>query len=171
MLLHPAAAPRLRGHGLQHFLHHYWVRVIQQAGQGAPLLRQAKVPKKQAEAQRLQTLAQAEALFKGKRARPEYQKDLQKLEAKHGTKQFAVYAKKFLEEYGLPEEWGALTRLLDYPDAMVTQEVLQTMAAQVSARSRVEQQGFKGRLQVLALTSPYVEVRRCAEEILSGIAG
>ena len=136
-------------------------------GQGAP--RQAKVPKKQAEKLRLQALAQAEALFKGKRARPEYQTDLRKLEERHGTKQFAVYAKKFLEEYGLPEEWGALTRFLDYPDAAVTQEVLQTMAAQVSARSRVEQQGFKGRLQVLALTSPYAEVRRCAEEIVSGI--
>jgi hypothetical protein len=138
---------------------------------GQPAPRQPKVPKKQAEKLRLQALAQAEALFKGKRTRPEYQTDLRKLEERHGTKQFAAYAKKFLEEYGLPEEWGALTRLLDYPDAMVTQEVLQTMAAQVSARSRVEQQGFKGRLQVLALTSPYVEVRRCAEEILSGIAG
>ena len=138
-------------------------------GQRAP--GQPKVPKKQAEKLRLQALAQAEALFKGKRARPEYQKDLRKLEERHGTKQFAAYAKKFLEEYGLPEEWGALTRLLDYPDAAVTQEVLQTMAAQVSARSRVEQQGFKGRLQVLALTSLYAEVRRCAEEILSGIAG
>ena len=80
---------------------------------------QPKVPKKQAEKLRLQALAQAEALFKGKRARPEYQKDLRKLEEKHGTKQFAVYAKKFLEEYGLPEEWGALTRLLDYPDPVV----------------------------------------------------
>jgi hypothetical protein len=136
-------------------------------GQTAP--RQQKVPKKQAEKLRLQALAQAEALFKGKRARPEYQKDLRKLEERHGTKQFAAYAKRFLEEYGLPEEWGALTRLLDYPDAGVTQEVLQTMAAQLSARSRVEQQGFKGRLQVLALTSPYAEVRRCIEEILSGI--
>jgi hypothetical protein len=137
-------------------------------GQRAP--RQPKVPKKQAEKLRLQALAQAEALFKGKRARPEYQTDLRKLEERHGTKQFAVYAKKFLEEYGLPEEWGALTRLLDYPDPAVMQEVLQTMAAQLGSRSRVEQQGFKGRLQVLALTSPYGEVRRCAEEILSGIA-
>lgn len=137
-------------------------------GQAVP--RQAKVPKKQAEKLRLQALAQAEALFKGKRARPEYQKDLRKLEERHGTKQFVAYAKKFMEEYGLPEEWGALTRLLDYPDAIVTQEVLQTMAAQLSTRSRVEQQGFKGRLQVLALTSPYAEVRRCVEEILSRIA-
>lgn len=129
--------------------------------------RQPKVPKKQAEALRQQALAQAEALFKGKRARPDYQKDLRKLEEKHGTKQFAAYAKKFLEEYGLPEEWGALTRLLDYPDPLVIQEVLRTMGAQAAARSRVEQQGFKGRLQVLALTSPYAEVRRCAEELLA----
>src|SRR5512140_3463771 len=76
--------------------------------------RQAKVPKQQAEKVRLEALAQAEALLKGKRVRPEYQTALRKLEEKHGTKQFAVYAKKFLEEYGLPEEWGALTRLLDY---------------------------------------------------------
>src|SRR5208337_478637 len=106
--------------------------------------------KKQAEKIRLQALAQAEALFQGKRARPEYQKDLLELEARHGTKRFASYARKFLEEYGLPEEWGALTRLLEYPDPAVVQ------------------QGFKGRLQVLALTSHYEEVRRAAEEILSG---
>ncbi len=131
----------------------------------------AKVPKKQAEKLRLQALAQAEALFKGKRARPEYQKDLRKLEERHGTKQFAAYAKKFLEEYGLPEEWGALTRLLDYPDPDVMQEVLRTMAAQLDSRSRVEQQGFRGRLQVLALTSSYAEVRQCAEDLLSGGTG
>ena len=131
--------------------------------------RQTRVPKKQAEKLRLQALAQAEALFKGKRARPEYQTALRKLEDKYGTKQFAVYVKKFLEEYGLPEEWGALTRLLDYPDPVVLQEVLQAMAAQMGARSRVEQQGFKGRLQVLSLTSPYPEVRQCVEEILSSL--
>ena len=129
--------------------------------------RQPKVPKQQAEKLRLQALAQAEALFKGKRARPEYQTALRKLEERQGTKQFAAYVKKFLEEYGLPEEWGALTRLLDYPEPAVLQEVLQAMAAQAGARSRVEQQGFKGRLQVLALTSPFPEVRRCADEILS----
>jgi hypothetical protein len=137
---------------------------------GTQPARQPKTPKKQAEKLRLQALAQAEALFKGKRARPEYQKDLRKLEEKHGTKQFGPYARKFLEEYGLPEEWGALTRLLDYPEAAVIQEVLQAMAAQVAARSRVEQQGFKGRLQVLALTSSFPEVRRAAEETLAAMA-
>jgi hypothetical protein len=127
------------------------------------------VPKAQAESIRKQALAQAEALFKGKRVRPEYQTDLKKLEASHDSKRFAALARKFLEEYGLPEEWGALTRLLDYDDPAAVAEVLLAMAGQVEMRSRVEKQGFKGRLQVLALTSPYPEVRRRAEEILGNL--
>lgn len=126
-----------------------------------------RVPKKQAEMIRKQALAQAESLFKGKRARPEYQTDLKKLEASHGSKKFCGLAKKFLEEYGLPEEWGALTKFLDYPDAAVVVEVLQTMAGQMEKRSRVEKQGFKGRMQILALTSPYANIRAAAEEILN----
>jgi hypothetical protein len=127
----------------------------------------SRVPKKQAEIIRKQALAQAEALFKGKRRRPEYQSDLKKLEASHGGKKFPAMAKKFLEEYGLPEEWGALTRFLDYNDPAVVSEVLKTMASQLDKRSRVEQQGFKGRLQVIALTSPFPEVREVAEDILT----
>jgi hypothetical protein len=126
-----------------------------------------RAPKVQAELIRKQALAQAEALFKGKRARPEYQTDLKKLEAGHGSKKFPALAKKFLEEYGLPEEWGALTRFLDYDDPATVAEVLQTMAGQAGKRSRVEKQGFKGRLQVLSLTSPHKEIRRMAEEILA----
>jgi hypothetical protein len=125
------------------------------------------VPKAQAESIRQQALAQAEALFKGKRARPEYQTDLKRLEAGHGSKKFPALAKKFLEEYGLPEEWGALTRFLDYDDPAAGVKVLQAMAGQASMRSRVERQGFKGRLQVLALTSPHPEIRRAAEDILA----
>ena len=134
---------------------------------GAP--KKQRVPKKEAEKVRLEALRQAEALFKGKRGRPEYQKALRELEARHGTKKFMEFVKKFLQEYGLPEEWGALTRLLDYPEAEVVAEILSVMAGQIGSRSRVEQQGFKGRLQVLALTSPYPEVRNRAEEILAGL--
>ena len=125
------------------------------------------MPKAQAELIRQQALAQAEALFKGKRARPEYQADLKEVEASHGSKKFPALAKKFLDEYGLPEEWGALTRFLDYDDPITGAEVLQAMAAQLEKRSRVEKQGFKGRLRVLALTSPHLEIRRVAEDILA----
>lgn len=125
-----------------------------------------RVPKKQAEWLRKLALRQAEALFQGKRGRPEYQKALKQLEESHGTKKFAGLAQKFLEDYGLPEEWGALQLFLDYPESAVVCEALTALAAQAASRSRVEQQGFAGRLRVLALTSRDPEVRRRAQELL-----
>jgi hypothetical protein len=148
-----------------------WREIDQRRDRGTGV-RPAKEPRKtktQKESSRRQVLAQAEALFKGKRALPEYQTTLKALEAHHGTKKFAATARKFLEEYGLPQEWGALHRLLDYPDPEVALEVLGALAEQVKSRSRVEQQGFKGRLQILALTSPYGELRRTAEQILADL--
>jgi len=135
--------------------------------QGVP--KKPRLPKKEAEKVRLQALREAEALFKGKRGRPGYQQALGELEVYHGTKKFNEIVKKFIEEYGLPEEWGALNRLLDYQEPEVVAAVLEAMAAQASAHSRVEQQGFKGKLRVLALTSPFLAVRARAEEILANL--
>lgn len=126
-------------------------------------------PKKQAEWLRKLALRQAEALFQGKRGRPEYQAAVRELEEAHGTKKFAAVARKFLSEYGLPEEWGVLNLLLDYPEGAVVVQALSGMAAQVEGRSRVEQQGFGGRLRVLALTSRDEEVRQRAEELLASL--
>jgi hypothetical protein len=128
-----------------------------------------KVPKKQAEKVRQLALRQAEALFQGKRARPEYQKALKELEGAHGTKKFAGLARKFVADYGLPAEWGTLNLLLDYPETEVVLGVLTAMSGQWEGRSRVEQQGFGGRLRVLALTSRDQEVRRLAEDLLENL--
>jgi hypothetical protein len=136
---------------------------------GQPKPKERRLPKKQAERVRKMALQQAEALFKGKRGRPEYQSALKELEAAHGTKKFPAVAKKFLQEYGLPEEWGALNLLLDFQEPEVIAEVLRAMANLVGSRSRVEQQGFKGRLQVLALINTNAAVREEAEEILAAI--
>jgi hypothetical protein len=134
-----------------------------------PEPKERRLPRKQAEWARKMALKQAEALFQGKRGRPEYQAALQELEGAHGTKKFPGVAKKFVQEYGLPEEWGALNLLLDFPEPGVMIEVLRAMAAQAGSRSLVEQQGFKGRVQILALTHGDAEVRRSAEEILAVI--
>lgn len=134
-----------------------------------PQPKERRLPKKEAERVRKMALQQAEALFKGKRGRPEYQGALKGLEAAHGTKKFSAAAKKFLQEYGLPEEWGALNLLLDFQDPEVIAQVLQTMAALAGSRSLVEQQGFKGRLQVIALTNTDAGVRQEAEEIMTSI--
>jgi len=124
---------------------------------------------KQAEWVRKLALRQAEALFQGKRGSPAYQNAVKALEGAYGTKKFAPVARKFLSEFGLPEAWGTLNLLLDYPEAAVVLEVLGAMGAQWQARSRVEQQGFGGRLRVLALTSRDEEVRRMAEQLLASL--
>ena len=134
-------------------------------GRSAP--RAGRPPQKQAERLRRLALRQAEALFAGKRGQPEYQTARKALEQAHGTKKFAGVARKFLAEYGLPEEWGPLNLLLDYPESAVVLEVLRELAAQVEERSRVERQGFEGRLRVLALTSRDQEVRQQAEDLLT----
>lgn len=126
-------------------------------------------PARQAERLRQLALRQAEALFAGKRASPAYQRAVQTLEAAHGTKKFVGVARQFLAEYGLPEAWGTLNLLLDYPEGSVVQEVLAALRAKESERSRVERQGFRGRVKVLGLTSKDEGVRRLAEEILAEI--
>ncbi len=125
-----------------------------------------RLPAKQAEWVRKMALRQAEALFRGKKGSPAYQKAVKDLESAHGTKKFAAAARKFLEEYGLPETWRTLNLLLDCPETAVVLEVLEAMRGQWQERSRVEQQGFGGRLRVLALTSKDSAVRQRAEELL-----
>ncbi len=129
-----------------------------------------RLPQKQAEWVRKMALQQAEALFKGKRGRPEYQQAVKELEAARGSKKFLPLAQKFLEEYGLPEEWGLLNLFVDFPDAEVALQALTAMAEQWPRRSFVEQQGFKSRLKILHLTSPQPQVRRRAEELLAALA-
>jgi hypothetical protein len=134
-----------------------------------PAPKERRLPKKQAEWVRKMALKEAEALFTGKRGRPEYQTALKELEAAHGTKKFPATAKKFLQEYGLPGEWGALNLFLDFSEPEVIIEVVRAMAAQAGSRSLVEQQGFKGKLQILALTNADARVRQEAEETLENL--
>lgn len=123
--------------------------------------------KTQAERARLQALKEAEALFAGKRGRPEYQKALRSLEAQRGTPKFQATAKKFLAEYGLPEDWSTLMLLLDYQEPAMVVEILSILRDQVKSRSGIEQQGFKGKLRTLALTASNRELKQAAEAMLT----
>ncbi|MBW1918203.1 MAG: hypothetical protein JRI57_09340 [Deltaproteobacteria bacterium] len=125
--------------------------------------------KAEAEWIRIQALKKAEALFAGKRGRPEYQKALRSLEAHRGTPKFEATAKKFLAEYGMPEDWSTLMLFLDYSDPEVVKEVLNCLQAQVRSRSRVEQQGLQGKLRTMSLTTKNLELKLAAEAIIAEI--
>jgi hypothetical protein len=118
---------------------------------------------------RQEALKQAEALFTGKQKRPEYKKALTALDEKRATPQFLAAATKFLDDYGLPEEWQALVLFLDYTDPAVVGEAMSRLQQLAPSQSMTELQGLKGKLRTLSLTSRSLEVKERAAIMLEEV--
>lgn len=118
---------------------------------------------------RREVLRQAEALFAGKKGRPEYKKALAALEDQRTQPTFREAAAAFLAEYGLPDDWRSLLLFLDYPDPAVISEVLARLKELAPQQSMTELQGFKGKLRTMALTSRFPEIQQQAETLLAEI--
>ena len=109
---------------------------------------------------------EADKLFMGKKGTKKHQKAHSDLDRYHGTDQFEATVKAYLDQYGLPDDWSTLLLLLDYSDS---QKVLQALAAMkdlYEARSPIEKQGFKAKVDILAMTSSDSDLRDFAEEML-----
>jgi hypothetical protein len=124
-------------------------------------------PQKQQEKIRQEALKQAEALFVGKQQRPEYKKALAALDDQRATPQFLAAADKFLEVYGLPEDWRGLMLYLDYSDPAVVGEAITRLHQLAPSQSMTELQGLKGKLRTLSLISRFLEVKEQAALILA----
>lgn len=129
----------------------------------------AKGNRKQQEKIRQEALKQAEALFVGKKERPEYKKALAKLEDQRATPQFSAAAAKFFKDYGLPEDWRGLMLFLDYPDSGVVVEALERLRQLAPFQSMTEVQGLKGKLRTLSLISRFLEIKERAADMLEEI--
>lgn len=112
---------------------------------------------------------EVEKLFMGKKGTKKHQKALDDLDRLHGTDQFDEAVRSYLEEYGLPEDWGTLSLLLDYSDPEKVSEVLRVMRNLYEERTPVEKQGFKAKLDILAMTTNDSDLREVAEEILRSL--
>ena len=109
---------------------------------------------------------EADKLFMGKKGTKKHQKALADIDRLHGTDQFETAVKTYLDQYGLPEDWSALSLLLDYSDPETVSEAIQAMKPLYGLRSLMEQQGFKARLDILAMTTRNSDLREIAEETL-----
>ncbi|OGP86755.1 MAG: hypothetical protein A2156_09875 [Deltaproteobacteria bacterium RBG_16_48_10] len=109
---------------------------------------------------------EADKLFMGKKGTKKHQKARNDIDRYHGTDQFETAVKAYLDQYGLPDNWSTLSLLLDYSDS---QKVLQALAAMkdlYEARSPIEKQGFKAKVDILAMTASDSDLRDFAEEML-----
>jgi hypothetical protein len=113
-----------------------------------------------------QHLREAEKFFQGKKGTEAYKKAHAALHDKYGTPQFPKVAQDFLQEFGLPDEWGTLLLLLDYPDPKWAGEALAALKAMYAKRSLIEQKGFKGKVKILGMTTRDPHLRKECEGIV-----
>lgn len=109
---------------------------------------------------------EADKLFMGKKGTKKHKKAHENIDRLHGTDQFDEAVKTYLDHYGLPDDWHTLSLLLDYSDPEKVLEAIQAMKPLYEGRSTVEKQGFKAKLDILAMTANHRDLRDVAEEML-----
>lgn len=102
----------------------------------------------------------------GKKGTKKHQKALDDIDRYQGTDRFEAAVKAYLDQYGLPEDWNTLSLLLDYSDSEKVLEALAAMKNLYETRSPVEKQGFKAKVDILAMTAADRDLRAFAEDML-----
>ncbi len=112
---------------------------------------------------------EADKLFMGKKGTKKHQKAHSDIDRFHGTDQFEAVVKAYVEQYGLPDDWSTLSLLLDYSDPETVARAVEMMRPLYETRSLMERQGFKAKLDILAMTTPNSDLREMAEETMKGL--
>ncbi len=113
-----------------------------------------------------QHLRNAEKFFLGKKGTETYKATHAALHKQYGTPQFFQAVQNFLQQFGLPDDWGTLLLILDDPDPQWAKGALAALKGLYEKRSLLEQKGFKGKVKVLAMTTRDPDLRRQCEKIL-----
>jgi hypothetical protein len=109
---------------------------------------------------------EADKLFMGKKGTKKHQKVHDDIDRYQGTDQFETAVKAYLDQYGLPDDWSTLSLLLDYSDPEKVLQALAAMKDLYETRSPIEKQGFKAKVDILAMTASDSDLRDFAEEML-----
>jgi hypothetical protein len=109
---------------------------------------------------------EAEKLFTGKRGSDKHKADHSAIYELHGSARFSEAVRTYLDEYGLPEDWSTLSLLLDYEDPEVVRAAIGVLKAQYVDRTALEKQGFRSKLEILAMTTKDDDLRDFVEEVL-----
>lgn len=115
---------------------------------------------------RKEILKQAEKLFQGNATKPvDPQKEKAKSEIHKyfGTEKFLASVRRYLKQYGLPEDWRSLMLLLDYKDCGVVEEVIGALRKLYEGQGLEARQGFRSKLNIIAMTTKDDRLRLLAE--------
>jgi hypothetical protein len=113
-----------------------------------------------------QYLKEVDKLFTGKKGGKEHETALNAIHRNYGTSKFASSVKKYLEKYGIPDDWSTLMLLLDYKDDEVLVQVVEVMKALAPERSARERHGFKDKLEIFSFTASSAQIISLVESVL-----
>lgn len=111
-------------------------------------------------------LKEIENLFKGKKASKEHAAALKEVHERAGTKKFTPAVKKYLKEFGMPDDWSTLFLLLDYEDLAVAKDAVAALIALVPEAQLNLKEGLKSKLNIILMTTTDDELHDIAEEAL-----
>ncbi len=146
-----------------------WSELDKRRGQSKHVSRDRSPTKKS----RLQNWAakqyrkELERLWMGKKGTEECRKALGEIHKRHGTSKFNPIVKSFVKEYGLPDDWETLFLLLDYRDVDTVKEVLNKLIELYPDKSLTEMQGFRAKLDIMAMTSANEKLKEAFREALA----
>jgi hypothetical protein len=112
-----------------------------------------------------QYLKEVDKLFQGEKGSKEHKAARNAIHTSYGTSKFASSVKKYLKKYGIPDDWSTLMLLLDYKDDEVLVQVIETLKEIAAERSPVERQGFKDKLEILAITASSSSIISLADKL------
>ena len=121
---------------------------------------------------RKEILKKAEKLFQGnvgKKVDHEKEKAKNDIHRFFGTEKFSPAVKKYLKQYGLPEDWGTLLLLLDYKDGAVMEEAIGMLQKLYEGQGLEERQGFRSKLNIIAMTTKDDHVRLVVERAVGAL--
>lgn len=132
-----------------------------------PVEARPKSPKKEW-AQKMY-LKEIENLFKGKKSSKEHGEALDLIYQRAGTKKFNTAVKKYIKEYGLPDDWSTLFLLLDYKEVKIIKQAIEALVNMAAEEPLNKKEGLKSKLNIIAMTTSDEDLREVAEEALSGL--
>lgn len=118
-----------------------------------------------------QYLKEIEKLFSGEKEETGEQKSARKNISNHyGSDKFNSMVEHYIKKYGFPNDWATLILMIDHKDPKIVVETLKVLKETMDKSGVAERQGFKSKVNILAMTAENDELRELAEEIVEELA-
>jgi hypothetical protein len=111
-------------------------------------------------------LKEIDSLFKGKKSSAEHSIAFEEIHKRSGTKKFNTVVKRYIKEYGLPDDWSTLSLLLDYKDVKVVKDVIKALLKRIDEEPLSLKEGFKSKMNIIAMTTADDKLREAVEDAL-----